>query len=356
MDPRTTTWPDYKWPRDIDNFDEPWVPSPDSDSFGCTVPLPQVQVQVPPPHDDHEHETIRRKLRAVFRVLRIFKPRRADGGPVCVPAPEVAYDTTPRKSEELPVSKWRAFGSYSRPIVNGVHVHNTFTPSPTPYRTLDLASVDPLEIFNSLRSPRGTSHPERWVRGLQHPSLPPPPSPTTWSLPLPGAPLPFPWECTLNRYLKRAVSGSAPLYWNLRAGTHAILYGGPKDVSIPLAPTDLAEPATHPLVTHMYISAVACTDAGFPWKFLVVNPKGIRVSDVFGAIVDNFQCYVFRTEYERWGAARQKRAELEWSLRGGPETRDGLRRLDYLCGQLCFRGLEYNPDRTGWILYMGSEW
>ncbi|KAJ7828743.1 hypothetical protein B0H14DRAFT_2366954, partial [Mycena olivaceomarginata] len=167
-------------------------------------------------------------------------------------------------------------------------------------------------------------------------------------------PLPFPWECHLNRYLKRAASGSAPLHWNIR--TRAFLYGGPNDITIPLLSTDLAEPATFPLITHMYISAVACTNIDFPWKFMVVNAAGIRVRDVLDAIIDNFQCYVFRGEYERWPEARQKRAELEWRLRGGEAKRDGLRRLDYLCGQHCFRGLEPNPDRTGWTLYVGSDW
>ncbi|KAJ6493440.1 hypothetical protein C8R45DRAFT_187581 [Mycena sanguinolenta] len=346
MDPRTTTWPAYKWPRDIDNFNEPWVPSPDS--FSWNVGLPQVQVvahQPTPPGPE-------RTKRNIFSTLRLFKARGAHDESKRSPAPSAAYDIP--KSEEIPVSKWRAFAAYSRPVVNGVHVHNTFTPSPTPYRTIDLDDVDPQEIFNGLCSPGGTEHPELWVRGLQHPSLPP--RPTEWSIPRPGEPLPFPWECHLNRYLKRAVTGSAPLYWNLRAGNRAILYGGPNDVTIPLTVTDLAEPATHPLVTHMYISAVACTDAGFPWKFLIVNLNGIRVRDVVNAIVDNFHCFVFRSEYDNWGKARQRRAELEWSLRGGPSTDDGLRRLDYLCGQTCFRGLEYNPDRTGWILYMGSEW
>jgi hypothetical protein len=37
----------------------------------------------------------------------------------------VAWDTL--KFDEVPLSKWRAFGAYSRPVVNHVEVHNTFS-------------------------------------------------------------------------------------------------------------------------------------------------------------------------------------------------------------------------------------
>ncbi|KAF7350575.1 MYND-type domain-containing protein [Mycena sanguinolenta] len=344
MDPRTTSWPAYKWPRDIDNFNEPWVPSPDS--FSWNVGLPQVQVVVhesTPPSPE-------RSRRNIFNILRLLKSRRGHDEPKHSFAPNATYDVP--KGGEIPVSKWRAFAAYSRPVINGVHVHNTFIPHHIVHLTwrtsihkrYSTASAAPVaQSTRSFGSAALNTHPFLHVR-------------RSGPFPRANEPLPFPWECQLNRYLKRAVTGSAPLYWNLRAGDRAILYGGPNDVTIPLTVTDLAEPATYPLVTHMYISAVACTDAGFPWKFLIVNSNGIRVRDVVNAIVDNFHCFVFRSEYDNWGKARQRRAELEWNLRGGPSTDDGLRRLDYLCGQTCFRGLEYNPDRTGWILYMGSEW
>ncbi|KAF7362821.1 MYND-type domain-containing protein [Mycena venus] len=361
MDPQTYTWPSYTPPRNIDNFDSPWVPSPDS--FGRKGSISQgvhTLVKVcPVAQQSYEPApTIpERNIGNIFAGLCVrFRSRRVERGVENVSIRESPCATS--KVKEVPLSQWRAFAAYSRPTINGVDVHNTFTPSPTPYRTLPLDEVDPQEVFDSLRSPSGRLHPERWIPGLQHPSLPPPP--TGWDLPRPGEPLAFPWECQLNRYLKRAVSGFAPVYWNiqtgLKSGTTMILYGGPNDISIPLTPADLAEPATYPLLTHMYISAVACTDAGFPWKFMVVNPAGIRVRDVFAATIDNFSRHVFRSEYDKWTSDRQKCAELEWALRGGPQEQDGIRRLDYLCGQLYFRGLEYNPDRTGWILYVGSEW
>ncbi|KAJ7152353.1 hypothetical protein C8R46DRAFT_1228593 [Mycena filopes] len=291
---------------------------------------------------------IRRMFRGLFRFIS-----RGDGGRVVERTEDLeVYPAV--KVDEPPLSEWQAFGVYSRPTVNGVEVHNTFTPSPTPYRVFELDQVDPEEIFRSLLSPGGNIHPELWIRGLEHPSLPPPP--TGWPLPRPGEPLPFPWECELNPFLIRTDCGPAPIYWNVRSGEFAILYGGPLDISIPLSGADLAQPATRPLVTHMYISGLALAESGFPWKFMVVNPAGIRVRDLLMAIHENFQHFVFRAEYESWTPERQRHAELEWAMRGGDKRRDGLRRVDYLCGQLCFRGLSWNLDRTGWVLHVGPEW
>ncbi|KAJ7893550.1 hypothetical protein B0H13DRAFT_2037422 [Mycena leptocephala] len=345
MDLLRDTWPPYAQSRNIDNFNSPWLPSPDS-FIGHNAALPRSKTV----RNAVEMYAATRQTTPGRNIGRLF--RSLCGFNTC--ANQYNDDQKFKQIAHVPLSQWRAFAAYSRPTVNGVDVHNTFTPSPTPYRTIDLDEIDPEEVFASLRSPSGNIHPERWIRGLQHPSLPPPP--TDWPLTSPSEPLPFPWECELNPFLKPAVCGPAPVYWNIRSGKLAILYGGPNDVSIPLSQPDLAQPATRPLVTHMYINGVACTDAGFPWKSMVVNSAGICVRDVFNAIMDNFQHYVFRSEYQKWSQARQKRAELEWALRGGPETQDGLRRLDYLCGQLCFRGLEPSRDRTGWVLYVGSEW
>ncbi|KAJ7646285.1 hypothetical protein DFH06DRAFT_576659 [Mycena polygramma] len=351
MDLYKTPWPAYTPPRNIDNFISPWVPSPDSFRH-LSGPLRKlVDVSHRTPYQ-LASSTPTRNLARLIRGLCGLKSRPVERG-VENRNPEKAMCEM-KGAARIPLSEWRAFAAYSRPTVNGVDVHNTFTPSPTPYRIADIA-VDPEEIFASLLSPCGRIHPECWVRGLQHPSLPPPPS-ELWSLPGPGEPLAFPWECELNYFLKPTVSGPAPVHWNIRSGTRTVAYGGPNNVTIPLSKPELAQPATHPLVTHMYISGVACTD-GFPWKFMVVNLNGIRVHDVFDAIHDNFQRFVHRAEYNNWSAQRQHRAELEYNLRGGPQKGDdGLRRLDYLCGQLFFRGLEPSADRTGWTLYVGSEW
>ncbi|KAJ7055736.1 hypothetical protein C8F01DRAFT_993709 [Mycena amicta] len=246
---------------------------------------------------------------------------------------------------------WRAFAAYSRPCVNGVDVHNT----PTPYRELDPEEVDIQEVFDSLWSPGGIPHPERWVRGLKHPALPPAP---TWHVPIRGEPLPFPWELHLNPFLQAAVTGPAPVFWNIREGSDAgVFYGGPVEhLTFPLANQDLAQPATFPLVTHMYVSGLGLASARLPWKFFVINMEGVRVRDVFNAITENFLQLVFSDEVKKWDRQRQAHANLEFRLRGGHIKNDGLRRMDYLNGQLFFRGLAPNPDLTGWMLFVGPQW
>ncbi|KAJ7785115.1 hypothetical protein DFH07DRAFT_873003 [Mycena maculata] len=357
MDLQRHPWPLCEPPRNIDNLDTPWRSSPNS-SLGRE---PEGGVYY---GDDDAYlaagtrsrydsgfKRPERGMARILRALRRLMVRRRENEKI----EERLFEApTYNKVIHVPLSDWREFGEYSRPTVNGVHVHNTFTPSPTPYRHIDPADVDIEEVFASLQSPGGDIHPELWIPGIQHPSLPPPPK--GWPLPRPGEPLAFPWECTLNPFLEHAVCGPAPVSWNIRAGPRAILYGGPLAAAIPLSPADLAQPATRPLLTHMFVSGLALADARFPWKFMVVNAAGIRVRDVFSAITDNFAHHVFRAEYERWTPARQRHAELEWELRGGPATQDGLRRIDYLCGHLYFRGLAPNPDRTGWVLFVGAEW
>ncbi|KAJ6493762.1 hypothetical protein DFH09DRAFT_1451111 [Mycena vulgaris] len=177
--------------------------------------------------------------------------------------------------------------------LNGVSVHNTFTPSPTPYRNIDLDEVDLDEVV---------------------------------ALPVPGEPLTFPWDCQINTFLEHATCAPARVYWNIRTGWLAILYGGPLNITIPLSAADLLRPATRPLLSHMYVSAVALADARFPWKFMIGNPKGIRVRDVFGAIMDNFRQFVGRAEFHEWSLERQQRASLEWRLR--EKGNEGMRRID----------------------------
>ncbi|KAJ7046140.1 hypothetical protein C8F04DRAFT_1024544 [Mycena alexandri] len=354
MDPQENLWRAYAPPRDIITLSSPWIPPPDS--AGLDAPFSgRVHKIYPATQAVYASKTSFpvRNLRRILRGLRRFISRE-DERVEYAEDHAVYHPSKAAEVEKSTPSEWHAFGIYSRPIVNKVEVHNTFTPSPTPYRVVNLDQVDPEDVFQSLLSPGGNVHPELWIRGLEHPSLPP--RPTGWPLPPPGEPLPFPWECELNPFLIRTDCGPAPVYWNIRSSELAILYGGPIDVSVPLSGADLSQPATRPFVTHMYISGLALAESGFPWKFMVVNPAGIRVRDVFRAIMDNFQQYVSRAEYESWTPARQQRAKLEWGMRGGDRTRDGLRRVDYLCGQLCFRGLSWNLDRTGWVLHAGPEW
>ncbi|KAJ7467705.1 hypothetical protein FB451DRAFT_1137464 [Mycena latifolia] len=354
MDFQKDPWPPYKPPRNIDSLDTLWLPSLDSfKRDGALYGDSRRDIVYPATHHTNgpDSGSPGRNFSRVFRALRRLISRSTEDK-----HREEGFIQIQRGKEipQVQLSEWRAFAAYSRPTINGVNVHNTFTPSPTPYRNIDMNELDIDEVFASLRSPDGGIHPELWIPGIQHPSLPPPP--TGWPLPHPGEPLAFPWECQLNPFLQHALCGPAPVYWNIRSGELAILYGGPLNVTIPLSPADLAQPATRPLLTHMYVSGLALSDVRFPWKFMVVNPAGIRVRDVFRAIMDNFQQLVFPAEWEKWGPARQQRAKLEWTMRGAEETQDGLRRIDYLCGQLFFRGLAPNPDRTGWVLFIGSEW
>ncbi|KAJ6523911.1 hypothetical protein DFH09DRAFT_1286528 [Mycena vulgaris] len=337
-------WPPYEFPRNIQNLDIPWADSFEGDSpLGSGADVHDIVYPVAPKRNGLLSGSPARNLFAVLRCLRRI---------ICEWSCAIFADCATHESTRVSLSGWRAFGVHSRPTVNGVSVHNTFTPSPTPYRNIDLDEVDLDEVFASLRSPGGTLHPELWIRGIAHPSLPP--EPPEWHVPVPGEPLTFPWDCQINPFLEHAICGPAPVYWNIRTGWLAILYGGPLNITIPLSPADLSQPATRPLLSHMYVSAVALADARFPWKFMIGNPKGIRVRDIFGAIMDNFRQFVWRAEFHKWSLERQQRASLEWRLR--EKGNDGMRRIDYLAGSLYFRGIAPNPDRTGWVLYVGGEW
>lgn len=136
-------------------------------------------------------------------------------------------------------------------------------------------NVDPLSVFNSLVGPHGTPHPERWVPGIQHPSLPPRPDLPGWRTPH-GSPLPFPCECALNPFLIHSPVGRAPVTFDIGLDPLCICYSetGP-NTTIPLSEPDRAQPATYPLLTHMHIKDVADDTAPqFPWPIMVVNLRG----------------------------------------------------------------------------------
>ncbi|KAF8986751.1 hypothetical protein BDQ17DRAFT_1259279, partial [Cyathus striatus] len=252
------------------------------------------------------------------------------------------------REEEIPPDivqphEWKEYAYYSRPRVNDVTVENT--PNPPPVRLED--------VWHLLRSPGGRKYPEKWVPGIQHPALPP--RPERWTLPKPGEPLPFPWECQVNPLLQHSRFGPAPLYWNMGlAPTNSVLFnrGTRHDTSIPVSNIDKSQPATWPFVTHLYINALA-EDATprFPWPSMVTNLDGIRVGDVLNTIFQNFQQYVKDYEYSGWHSVRREQAYQAYVARGN--TGEGLRRVDYLGQMSMFRGLEPNPNGEGWILFVG---
>lgn len=74
MDPRTTTWPTYKWPRNIDNLNTPWVPSPDSFTGALPDAHNTVQARLAPQQSYEPPKTvIGRKIGTLMRVLCLLK-------------------------------------------------------------------------------------------------------------------------------------------------------------------------------------------------------------------------------------------------------------------------------------------
>ncbi|KAF7318680.1 MYND-type domain-containing protein [Mycena chlorophos] len=368
--PPYTTWPTPRFPRNIDSLETPWVASPEPNSKrewhsaqGTEAPATAISSSRPSKGLSWLASRLR-KRQVPGESVRVDGQtgiqQRESSRSILVQLPEnEQFPSTKAMVEKPSDTDWRAFASYSRPCINGVDVHNTFTDSPTPYRELDPEDVNVEEIFDSLWSPGGNPHPERWIRGIKHPSLPPEP---TWHVPTLGEPLPFPWELHLNPFLQAALTGPAPVYWNIRQGPGpadgGVLHGGPIDsAAFPLSAQDMAQPATFPLVTHMYVSGLGLAAARLPWKFFVVNHTGVKVRDVFNAVAANFRELVFEREVRTWDRERLAHARLEFRLRGGHlRDEEGLRRMDYLNGQLFFRGLAPNPDLTGWLLFVGPRW
>ena len=162
------------------------------------------------------------------------------------------------------MDEWKAWGYYACPRIDGLEVRNyrqsvhcqrfitlltqhcsyiASTTPPPPSLTLQ-------EALALLRSPGGSVHPDHWIPGFVHPSLPPRPS--RWIEPKPGEPLPFPWECQLNPFLQHLPYGPPPLCWNLGKAPSAVMFGQ-TEAAIPLSTADKCQPATWPFVTHMYI-------------------------------------------------------------------------------------------------------
>lgn len=224
--------------------------------------------------------------------------------------------------------------------------------------------VDIHRLWNSIRDPDGHLHPDEWIPGLEHPSLPP--RPKQWPPPTPELPPPPPWECILNPFLVHLPLGRPRLYWDISHGSTSIVWGQTEDnQSIPMLDPDKAQPATYPFLTEMHVSGLA-DDSGpsFPWPFTVKNDYGITCHDVISAIFYNFQQPVYKEEEASWSMLRRRQAayafhvrihspNTEYSLRT-PGEREGLRRIDYLGDRFMFRGMESSPRRDGtWIIFFG---
>ena len=171
----------------------------------------------------------------------------------------------------VPLSAWREYGYWARPVIGGVEVRNSdSTLCPVPfiprdrgeltahYRSVSagpppdhvLRDVDVDEMFRSLRGTRGSPHPENWVPGLSHPSLPP--KPPYWRSPdINEPPATAPWECQLNPFLEHIRTGLPILYFDVRLGEESIIFETGDVRHVPVSNSNLYQPATYPFVTEV---------------------------------------------------------------------------------------------------------
>ncbi|KAF9065423.1 hypothetical protein BDP27DRAFT_1228952, partial [Rhodocollybia butyracea] len=265
----------------------------------------------------------------------------------------------PVASPPIPLSAWKAWSYYARPRVNGVEVNN-LSPSPELDVELDLQ-----EMFDYLKSPGGTPHPERWIKGQKHPALPP--RPTLWDRVDPTKPLPFPWELQLNPFLTHSLVSTpeyTPIYWNVSHPTSLIFFLTDNGDLQFLFENDLCQPATYPFVTHMYICAFAFApdwnvQYRLPWPVMIQSRDGITCEDFFIGVFDNFRQHVKTSEFIFWKKDAQQATMSYHNSRppvGGVDSDDVfIKRVDILGGNLFFRGLAPSLNKEGWVLLLGPE-
>lgn len=202
--------------------------------------------------------------------------------------------------------------------------------------------------------------PKRFKPGSKHRALPP--RPLRWKKPLPGVPLPFPWEVQVNPLLQHVLWGPPPISWCLSNNPlqTGIRYGRTYQ-PVYCGHQDLAQPATYPFLTHMYVNAVAGDSAPtFPWPFCIQNPTGIKVGDLLSQIYSAFQEPVLRDEYMSWPMQRQEAATRANEDRRvissiyGQSSTDVMRRCDALGGIMWFRGIEATVNGGGWMITFGA--
>ncbi|KAH9848778.1 hypothetical protein C2E23DRAFT_862427 [Lenzites betulinus] len=270
------------------------------------------------------------------------------------------------KRREVAPAEWRAYGYWARPYINlpwGFRVNNA-TPPDSP-RELSPAEVD--AMLAGLREPGGQTFPENWVPRVTHFSLPP--RPDLWPTP-PQTFDPLPGTLQLNPWLTHRATGPSPLHFDLRLraedaqlNTREDRYGARRAEFRAFGPNG-AQPATYPGVPRLRICALA-GDAQpvFWWPFTVLahhEALPVQVRDVLDALVANFEERMTLEEFnllsdERAGMLHRaygRRTALVVGGRPCPKD-DGLRRVDYLGDNICFRGLEPMPDGEGFMMFVG---
>ncbi|KAF5378862.1 hypothetical protein D9615_006923 [Tricholomella constricta] len=350
------------WYAPIDDLSRPWVGSPELDKpdtapylfIPSATSLRKQQQRTTSKSElvarAPNTPTASRKKRRRLVISRALH-RLAD---MIARVPEDEFRKQPRsernsRTEEVALREWKAWGYYAYPKLHGHYIRN-FPPDKDIPPSLDVE-----QVFESLKDERNVLHPERWVRGLQHPALPP--RPKRWLDHKKGDPLPFPWECQLNPFLQHITFGRPHLDWDISEPS-AECYMGRTDSKglIPLSRADKAQPATYPFVTHMYINAIA--EDPYPdqfWPFYVVNENGITVKDVLDKVYENFQQYLSLVEFQSWEGSyhKQNAARIAFEVRWGHTRGQQARRLDVLGTHCMFRGLEPHPNREGWTMFVG---
>ncbi|KAI0330755.1 hypothetical protein GY45DRAFT_1409892 [Cubamyces sp. BRFM 1775] len=312
---------------------------------------------------------------------KLLKRSRSSLAAAAAPAPTEDDDIPATAAEpherpsrrELTPSEWRAYGYWARPTLGPpwtLMVHNA-TPPEHP-RELSPAEVD--AMFAGLREHGGGEpYPERWVARVEHPSLPP--RPDLWPTPRQAFD-PLPRDVQLNPWLRHHVFGPPALHFDLRLrAADALLNRAPQDFDDgrrlpgPRAPFDLdgpdgAQPATFPGVPRLRIAILAGDpQPEFWWPVTVLahhEALPVLVCDVLDALVANFEERMAVDEVRLLSEERRlmvyrayaRRTNLVVGGRPCPKD-DGLRRVDYLGDNVCFRGLEPAPDGQGFVLFMG---
>ncbi|KAI0823477.1 hypothetical protein BC628DRAFT_1449855 [Trametes gibbosa] len=267
---------------------------------------------------------------------------------------------------EVAPAEWRAYGYWARPYINlpwGFRVNNA-TPPDTP-RELSPAEVD--AMLAGLREPGGQTFPENWVPRVAHFSLPP--RPALWPTP-PQTFDPLPGELQLNPWLTHRPTGPSPLHFDLRLRAEDVQLNAP-DTRYSTRRADFrvfgpngAQPATYPGVPRLRICALAAdAQAVFWWPFTVLahhEALPVQMRDVLDALVANFEERMSLEEFNLLSDERARMLHRAYLRRtalvvgGRPCPKDdGLRRVDYLGDNICFRGLEPLPGGEGFMMFVG---
>ena len=113
-----------------------------------------------------------------------------------------------------------------------------------------------------------------------------------------------------------------------------------------LSPTALNEYALHPSVTHVTINI-----PGSAWQVKITNARGITVRDILSEICESMCYHVGNTEFQAFAPQIRDAALRVFQRRGGAEPggfQSGLRRFDFMGGNMFFVGLRKARDGFSW--------